>query len=76
MATLTYWYSKCLDDADAYSIIAKTKREALALRDQYGHDRFGSVVKRTLYYKDAFDLFDYATGEGGGRNTGEGEWSE
>ena len=70
MATLNYWYCECLDDADAYSIIAKTKKEATALREQRGEDRFAEPVKKSLTYRDAFDLFDWATSEGGGRGCG------
>jgi hypothetical protein len=71
MATLTYWYCECNDDADAYSIIAKTKKEAVTQRDLYGADRFEAPVKKTLFYRDAFDLFNWSTGEGGGRGCGD-----
>jgi hypothetical protein len=67
MATLTWWYAECLDDADAYSIVAKTKKDAVAQRNERGADRFAEPVRKTFVYKDAFDLFEYATGEGGGR---------
>lgn len=70
MATLTYWYCECLDDADAYSIITKTKKEAKVLRDQRGAERYGEPVRKVLQYRDAFDLFDWATSEGGGRGSG------
>ena len=66
MATLTYWVATRTDDSDAYSIIAKTKKEAQRqLSEAYG--KFDPIEKRTIYYKDAFDLFDQATCEGGGR---------
>jgi hypothetical protein len=71
MANLTYWYCECKDDADAYSIITKTKKEALAQREERGTDRFEAPIKKTLFYKDAFDLFNWATGEGGGRGCGD-----
>ena len=70
MATLTYWYSACNDDADAYSIITKTKKEAVAQREQRGEDRFDAPVKKTFNYTDAFDLFNQATSEYGGRSLG------
>lgn len=70
MATLTYWYSECLDDGDVYSIAAKTKKEAQAERVERGAERFGPVTKKTLFYKDAFDLFYWTTSEGGGRGCG------
>lgn len=73
MSTLTYWYCECLDDADAYSIIAKTKKEATAQREERGSDRFEAPVKKTLFYKDAFDLFSWSTGEAGGRGCGSSE---
>jgi hypothetical protein len=70
MATLTYWYCECRDDDDAYSIISKTKTDALAQRQARGENRFEAPVKKTLHYKDAFDLLDWATGEAGGRGCG------
>lgn len=70
MATLTYWYSACNDDGDCYSIITKTKKEAVAQREQRGEDRFDAPVKKTFNYADAFDLFNQATSEYGGRSLG------
>jgi hypothetical protein len=70
MSTLTYWYCECLDDADAYSIVTKTKKEAITTRISYGVGRWAPPVKKTLNYRDAFDLFEWATGEGGGRGCG------
>jgi hypothetical protein len=70
MATLTYWYCASIGDADVYSIIAKTKKDALAKREEYGVNEYEPPVKKTLDYKDAFDLFDWATSEGGGRGCG------
>jgi hypothetical protein len=70
MASLTYWYCACLDDADAYSIIAKTKKHALAQLADCSDGRFAPPEKRVIEYRDAFDLFDWCTGEGGGRSCG------
>ena len=70
MANLTYWYCECKDDADAYSIIAKTKKDAMQQLIERGAERFEAPVKKTIQYKDAFDLFDWCTGEGGGRGCG------
>lgn len=67
---LTYWYSQCNDDHDCYSIITKTRKEANALREEYGADRFEPVEKKVIDYKDAFDLFQQVTGEGAGRGWG------
>jgi hypothetical protein len=70
MATLTYWYAECIGDHNCYSIVTKTKREAEALRAQRPDD-FEPVEKRVFQYRDAFDLFDWATSEGGGRGMGQ-----
>jgi hypothetical protein len=66
MAKLVYWVAVRTDDSPCYSIIGKTKKEVVErVKDSFGE--YEPVVKRELYYKDAFDLFDWATGEGGGR---------
>ena len=65
MAKLTYWVAPTNDAHSCYNIRAKTKREALALVDEYGSERFGNVQKCVVYYKDAFDLATTAMGEGG-----------
>ena len=70
MAKLVYWYAQCLDDAEAYSIVARTKKDAKAQKIQRGADRFGELERKEFEYKNAFDLFEYATGEGGGRGMG------
>lgn len=36
MKTTTYWKAKCRDDADCYSIRARTKREVLAELAEHG----------------------------------------
>ena len=70
MATLTYWYCECIGDSDVYSIVAKTKKEAVAKRGEGGTGYYRDPIKKTLQYRDAFDLFDWSTGEGGGRGCG------
>jgi len=65
MAKLTYWVAPINDDHPCYNIRTKTKREALALVEEYGAERFGKVQKCVVYYKDAFDLATHAMGEGG-----------
>ena len=70
MAKLVYWYAQCLDDADAYSIVARTKKDAKAQMIERGADRFGELERKEFEYKNAFDLFEYATSEGGGRGMG------
>jgi hypothetical protein len=72
MPSLTYWYCKCLDDSDAYSIVTKTKKAALARLAQLPRwtDDFAPPEKRVIEYRDAFDLFYWCTSEGGGRSCG------
>ena len=59
---LTYWYCPVIGDAMVYSIRAKTKREAKALREEYGEDRFDPPLKNIVTYSSAFDLMDMAMG--------------
>lgn len=68
---LTIWTIKetsDIGDFDAYSLIARTKKEVLA---QYWQEFSTSlepiIQKKVIEFKDSFDLFDLATGEGGGR---------
>ena len=70
MAKLTYWVAECLDDNPCYSIIGKTKKEVVAKVSECRYGEYAPVVKKELFYKDAFDLFDWVTGEGGGRTCG------
>lgn len=69
---LTIWTISQRNDSDVYSILAKTKKQALA---QYWWDNpadYSPILeKRVIEFKDSFDLFDHATTEGGGR-TGTG----
>jgi hypothetical protein len=79
MAKLTYWVAECESDNRCYSIIGKTRKavqeQLTAIYRDY-HERetpqwqrttYGPIEKREIVYKDAFNLFDLATGEGGGR---------
>jgi|TARA_R110000744_G_scaffold293053_2_gene403463 hypothetical protein len=55
---LTYWYSRCPNDSNCYSIREKTKREALA-KVQWaanGGERWAHPIKVTIEYDSAFDL--------------------
>jgi hypothetical protein len=62
---LSYWYAPRIDDSDAYSIRARTKKQALEdLEDAYG--QFGSVRKVTVEYQDGFDLMMQCMSEGRG----------
>lgn len=75
MAKLVYWVSECLDDHPCYSIIGKTKKSVIAQLKQQGHLEtlgadgapYARPVKKEIPYRDAFDLFEWVTGEGGGR---------
>lgn len=66
MARLVYWYAECKDDADCYSIIAKTRKECLEKMTS----RHEMPVKKCIEYTDAFDLFEQVTAESGGRAWG------
>lgn len=72
MATLTYWVAERTDDAVEYSLIGKTRKAVQAMLDsgEWDHATFEPIVKKTIQYKDAFDLFDFVTSEGGGRTAG------
>jgi hypothetical protein len=37
---------------------------------EHDHGTFEPIVKKTIQYKDAFDLFDFITSESGGRTAG------
>lgn len=67
MPTLTYWIARHPNDHECYSLIAKTKKECQALVEMNQHVAYETPVKRVIQYRDAFDLFEWATGEGGGR---------
>lgn len=69
----TYWYAECLNDSDAYAIRAKTKKAALAQREERdwqkaegGEPCYGPVIKVVIEYRDAFDLVEWLMGEGRG----------
>jgi hypothetical protein len=65
---VTYWYAKCLNDSDAYSIREKTKKAAKKMRDEIhsGYpNSYAPIVKVTVEYKSGFDLIRMAAGEGG-----------
>lgn len=70
---LTYWVCPCKDDHQCYGVRARTRREALAEREQLGVERFGKPVKMVVEYRDAFDLATQALGEGGLNEPGASE---
>lgn len=58
---LTYWVAVCLDDADAYSIRTRTKRECVAR--VAGQRGFAAPKRVTVEYDNAFDLLTQTTAE-------------
>lgn len=71
MKKLTYWVAEHLyDNSDVYSIIGKTKKEVMAQLADMTKSDYAPVVKKELRYRNAFDLFEWVTGEGGGRLIG------
>lgn len=65
---LTVWIATQDRDSDCYNIIARTKKEALALVAADPFTKYEAPRKTEIFYKDAFDLFYMATCEGGGRH--------
>lgn len=65
---LEYWYAAHREDSDKYSIVAPTRSAAYQLRKERGIDFYSPPVKKVIEYRDAFDLFEMVTGEGGGRS--------
>ena len=55
MAKLTYWVAESIDDGSHGSIAGKTKKAVLT-RIADCLEEFEPVVKRTVFYTDAFDL--------------------
>jgi len=65
---LTIWTIKETSDVDVYSLMARTKKQVLAQYWQEFSTSLEPVIqKQVIEFKDSFDLFDLATGEGGGR---------
>jgi hypothetical protein len=62
---LTFWYAKCLDDGDCYSIRERTKKEAVRQVERQDHSKFGAVEKIVIEYTDGFDLLDGVASENG-----------
>lgn len=66
MAVLNYWICENLRDSAAYNVRAKTKKAALALREENGAQNYGDPKKMVIYYADAFDLMENCLGENRG----------
>ena len=69
MAFLTFWIAEQGEDSACYNIIAKTKKDCLAQMAERPDVKYQAPVKVVFQYSDAFDLFHWATSEGGGRHT-------
>ena len=68
MAKLIYWVAPCQYDDRCYSLVGKTKKDvAERVAREWNPKGYGPIEKREIYYKDAFDLFEQLTGEGGDR---------
>lgn len=61
----SYWYSRCLTDADAYSIRKKSKREVARLIREMPHHRWGPIVRVTIEGKSLFSIIEDILSEGG-----------
>ena len=62
---LTYWYTPCHGDSDAYSFRTKTKRESTErLKGVYQPESYGEPRKVTVEYQDGLDLVVQCTDEG------------
>ncbi len=64
MRRFTYWVCRQERDAECYHIRARTKKEAIALREENGRDRYSPPFKVTVEFEDIFSLVDQAMGEG------------
>lgn len=59
---LTYWVSETTDDVPAYNIRTRTRRECLALREEYGTECYKVPRKVTVEYRNGFDLMMKCSG--------------
>ena len=70
MAKLVYYYAEREDDGDCYSIIATTLKEARRQVAENSWASYGPIQKKVLEYRNAFDLLEWVSSEGGGRGAG------
>lgn len=69
MANLTVWIAVQHGDAVCYNVIGRTRKAAQEQLDALPDgNSFDAPRKVVIQYKDAFDLFDWVTSEGGGRH--------
>ena len=63
---LTYWLAVIKTDAPCYCVRAKTRKECKRLLDERGsHNEYCKPHKVVAEYRDAFDLMDQISNEGG-----------
>jgi len=63
---LVYWYARCKDDGNCYSLRGRRKRDVVAaLECTSDPSAYGPIVKVEVEYTDAFDLMMSYIGEGG-----------
>lgn len=63
---LTYWVAPRLNDSDAYSVRATTKKEAQQLLDAHDcPEDYGPLKKVTVEYSNGFDLLKQCLSESG-----------
>ena len=75
MAKLVVWIARQDADSSCYNLVSKTRKACLGLVAatvaKWGNPSEAPIyeppVKREIHYKDAFDLWQQATSEGGGR---------
>ena len=77
MAKLVVWIARQNDDSSCYNIVAKTRKAGLELVAKNvaqwssvlnSPPEYEAPIKREIHYQDAFDLWQQATSEGGGRS--------
>jgi hypothetical protein len=64
---LHFWVATQDDDGECYNIVAKTKKDCLAQMAARTECEWEGPTKSVIEYANAFDLFDWVTGEAGGR---------
>jgi hypothetical protein len=76
MAKLVVWIARQNDDHACYNVVAKTRKACLELVAKNvaqwnsvlnSPPEYESPIKREIHYQDAFDLWQQATSEDGGR---------
>ncbi len=68
---LTYWVAQPLQGDKTNAIIARTRHDCEQKVIAYGAPaEYAAPIKKSLLYTDAFDLFEMATGNDGGRGMG------